>query len=180
MASTSDLLQDDIKSLTEQLNNINLDSVQQIVSRFTASHRDLLEGLTKRLDSIFDLHNGFRALCDESRTAAARQNLLDSLHFPQIRERRDHIFEAHNETYRWILESKRGGTQQWDDFISWLGVIPSEGRIYWINGKIGAGKSTLLRFLDDNLSRTNHMLPWAQEAAVVRASYFFWNAGNKL
>lgn len=180
VASTSDLLQYDIKSLTEQLNNINLDSVQQIVSRFTESHHGLLEGLTKQVDSILDLHDNCRALCDESQTAAARQSLLDSLHFPQIRERRDQIPEAHNETYRWILKSKQEGTQQWDDFISWLGVIPSEGRIYWIHGKIGAGKSTLLRFLDDNLSRTDHMFPWALEAAVVRASYFFWNAGNKL
>ena len=25
-----------------------------------------------------------------------------------------------------------------------------------------------------------HMLPWAEEAAVLKASYFFWSAGNKL
>lgn len=127
VASTSDLLQFDIKSLTEQLNNVSLDSVEQIVSRFTASHHDLLEILTRRLDSILDLHNDFRAFCNDSQTAAARQSILDSLYFPQISERRDHIYEAHNETYRWILESKEGGKQEWDNFISWLEATSGEG-----------------------------------------------------
>lgn len=180
VASASDSLQDDIKSLAEQLNNVCLDSVQQTVAQFTASHRDLLEHLSNRLDSIFALHTDFRTLSDESQIAAARQSILDSLHFPQIRERRDHILRAHNETYQWILEPKQGGTQRWDDFISWLRASSSESRIYWVHGKIGAGKTTLLRFLDDNLSLHKHMLPWAKEAAVVRASCFFWNAGNKL
>jgi hypothetical protein len=178
VTSTSDLLQYDIKSLTEQLRNVSLDSVQQIVSQFTASHRDLLEILTKRLDSILDLHMNFRVLSDESQMATARQIILDSLHFPQIYERRDLIYEVHDETYRWILEPKQRGRQNWDDFVSWLGATTDEG-IYWIHGKIGAGKSTLLRFLDDNLTRTPHAF-MGQDAAVVRASYFFWNAGNKL
>ena len=180
MASTSDSLQGDIKSLAEQLNNVCLDSVQQTVAQFTASHRDLLEHLSNRLDSIFALHTDFWALSDESQTAAARRSILDSLHFPQIRERRDHILKAHNETCQWILEPKQGETQRCDDFISWLRASSSESRIYWVSGKIGAGKTTLLRFLDNNLSPFKHMLPWANEATVIRASCFFWNAGNKL
>jgi hypothetical protein len=180
VTSTSNSLQDDIKSLAEQLNNVCLDSVQQTVAQFTASHRDLLEHLSNRLDSIFALHTDFRALSDESQIATARQSILDSLQFPQIRERRDHVLKAHNETYQWILEPEQGGTQRWDDFISWLRASSSESRIYWVHGKIGAGKTTLLRFLDDNLSLFKHMLPWANEAGVVRASCFFWNAGNKL
>lgn len=180
VASTSDSLQDDIKSLAEQLDNVSLESVQRTVAQFTASHRDLLEHLSNRLDSIFALHTDFRALSDESQMAAACQSILDSLYFPQIRERRDHIVKAHRETYRWILEPKQSETQRWDDFISWLRASSNENRIYWIHGKIGAGKTTLLRFLDGNLSLSQHMLPWAKETSVVRASCFFWNAGNKL
>ena len=180
VASTSDSLQDDIKSLAEQLNNVSLESVQQIVAHFTASHRDLLEHLSNQLVSIFALHTDFRALSDESQMAAARQKIFDSLHFPQIRDRRDHILKAHNETYQWILKPKQEGIQPWDDFISWLRASSRESRIYWVHGKIGAGKTTLLHFLDDSLSLYEHMLPWAKEAAVARASCFFWNAGNKL
>ena len=45
VAFTSESLQDDIKSLVVQLDNISLDSVQQTVAQFAASHRDLLEHL---------------------------------------------------------------------------------------------------------------------------------------
>ncbi|KAF7504940.1 hypothetical protein GJ744_001587 [Endocarpon pusillum] len=180
VTSTSDLLQDDIKSLAGLLDNASLDSVQQAMAQFTASHGDLLEHLSNRLDSIFALHTDLRAFSNESQIAAARQKILDSLHFPQIEERRDHILKAHKETYRWILEPKQGRIQRWDDFISWLRASSTDSRIYWVHGKIGAGKTTLLRFLEDNLSLVKHTLPWAKDASVVRASCYFWNAGNKL
>ena len=180
VASTSHSLQEDIKSLAEQLDDVCLVSVQQTVAQFTASHRDLLEHLSNRLDSIFALHTEFRALSNESQTADACQRVIDSLHFPQIRDRRDQILKAHNETYHWILEPKQRRLQRYDNFILWLGALSSESQIYWIHGKIGAGKTTLLRFLDDNLTIFQHMLPWAKDTAVIRASYFFWNAGNKL
>ena len=78
------------------------------------------------------------------------------------------------------MEPKREGTQHWDDFISWIRASSTESHVYWVHGKIGAGKTTLLRFLDDNLDVLKHMLPWAKDGAVVRASCFFWNAGNEL
>jgi hypothetical protein len=154
------------------------DSVHQTVAQFTASHRDLLEHLTNRLDSIISPQSDFQALSDESQMASARQNILNSFHFPQIRERREHVLKAHNETYQWILEAEQAG--RWPDFISWLRDPSSKNRIYRVHGKIGAGKTTLLRFLDDNLKLHDHMLPWASNTAVLRASYFFWNAGNQL
>ena len=180
VASTSESLQDDIKSLVVQLDNISLDSVQQTVAQFAASHRDLLEHLSNRLDAVFTMHMDFKVLSDMNQIAAARQSVLDSLHFPQIRERKDHILKAHNETYQWILEPKQGGIQRWDDFISWIRASSTESRIYWVHGKIGSGKTTLLRFLDDNLSLLKHTSPWTKDATVVQASCFIWNAGNKL
>lgn len=180
VASTSESLQDDIKSLVVQLDNISLDSMQQTVAQFAASHRDLLEHLSNRLGAAFTMHMNFKVLYDKNHIAAARQSVLDGLHFPQIRERKDHILKAHNETYQWILEPKQGGTQRWDDFISWIRASSGESRIYWVQGKIGSGKTTLLRFLDDNLSLFKHASPWAKDAVVVKASCFIWNAGNKL
>ena len=180
METTSVSLQEDIRLLADQLGNVSLDSVQQTVTQFTASHHDLLEHMSKQLDSIFALQTSSRALNDETQLAAARQSILDSLYFPQIHERRDHILQAHHGTYQWILEPNLGGRQRWDDFISWLRASPGNNRIYWVSGKIGAGKSTLLHYIDSNRSLFQHALPWAKEGAVVRASCFFWNAGNKL
>ena len=166
--------------LADQLSSIPLDSAQQACNRFTATHRDILEHMLKQLDSIFTLQASSRALTDETQVAAARQSILDSLHFPQIPERRDHILQAHHGTYQWILEPDLGGKQRWDDFVSWLRASPSRSGVYWVSGKIGAGKSTLLHYIDSSRSLFQHTLPWAEEAAVVRASCFFWNAGNKL
>ena len=180
VVSTSDSLRDDIKALEEQLSNVSLDSTQQIVAQFTASHHDLFKHLSNRLDMILAMHTDFRAFSDDNQAAEARQSILDSLHFPQIRERRDQITKAYSETYRWILEEHQGESQRWDDFLSWLKTSSSEHRIYWVHGKIGAGKTTMLRFLDENLSTAKHMLPWAEKTSVVRASCFFWNAGNNL
>ena len=70
--------------------------------------------------------------------------------------------------------------QQWDDFTEWLKVASPKSRIYWVHGKIGAGKTVLMRFLDENFSQQALLTPWAQDVEVVRARYYFWNAGNKL
>ena len=100
VTSTSDSHHDDINSLARQLDNVSMSSVQQIVNKFTASHRNMFEQLSSRLDSISGMHTDFRAFSDESQMATTRQNIIVSLHFPQISERRDHILKAHNETYR--------------------------------------------------------------------------------
>ena len=166
--------------LAGQLGTVALDSAQQAVTQFTASHRDLLERMSKQLDSIFTAQVGSIDLTDETQLTAARLRLFDSLYFSQIYERREHIVEADHETYKWILEPNSRGEQRWDDFVSWLKASPSSRRVYWVSGKIGAGKSTLLHYIDGNLDLFQHSLPWTEKAAVVRASYFFWNAGIKL
>ena len=107
MRSATHLLQDDIKLLAQQFDKVNPDSMQQTVAQFTASHCDLLERLSNQIDSIVTLHTDFRVLSDKDLVAAARQSILDSLYFPQIRDRRDHIPEAHKKTYQWILEPQQ-------------------------------------------------------------------------
>ncbi|KAL6717824.1 hypothetical protein ACLMJK_003909 [Lecanora helva] len=178
--STSDSLQSEIKSLEEKLTGIDLDSTQEIVTQFAASHHDLLKLLSDRIDMILAMQTEFQASSDENESAAALQRILDSLRFPQFGERRDQIAKAFNETYEWFLEREKPATRNWDNFVSWLGDPSPIHRIYWVSGKIGAGKTTLLRFLEDNLSITKHMLPWAEKTTVVRASCFFWTSGNQL
>src|SRR5436190_826923 len=161
VTSSSGLIQNEIRLLAEQLENTNLDSVQQTVAEFLTSNRDLLENLSARLDSIFIQHNDLRALADERQVADAQQNVLDSLRFSQIQERRDRIHRAHKDTYQWILQPMLDQRQRWDNLTAWLNSDEDSRRIYWIYGKPGCGKSTLMRFLDENISVHNHMLPWA-------------------
>lgn len=82
MTSTSKLLQNDIRLLTERLNNIGLDSGQQDVSKFVAVRRDVFGHLSDRLDSIFALQSDGRAFTDETQIALARQKNPEQSSFP--------------------------------------------------------------------------------------------------
>lgn len=44
----------------------------------------------------------------------------------------------------------------------------------------GSGKSTLARFIYDRLDVQDHLCPWAESSAVVKAAHFFWNPGTTL
>ncbi|MCJ1473095.1 hypothetical protein MMC13_001745 [Lambiella insularis] len=156
VASTSESLQDDIQSLAEQLKNVSTDSVQQTVARFTTAHHDLLEHLSTRLASIFALFTFHRSANAEVISSKPTTQPISGYWSQRKQEQRAGVTS-------FMAESLLG-----------------QSRIYWVYGKIGAGKTTLLRFLDDNIIPFEHMLPWAEEATVVRASCFFWNAGNKL
>ena len=151
-----------------------------MIAGFTASHREHLERLSQQLYSMFATQAEIRENSDQIQIASAQQKILDSLHFQQIHERRDQIFEAHNNTYRWILESPPDGSRRWDDFPSWLRSSSPNHKIYWVTGKIGSGKSTMIRYIHDNLDMTWELLPWATTASMVRASFFFWSGGTIL
>lgn len=68
--------------------------------------------------------------------------LLRSLVFSQMLDRRDNIEPRHINTCEWILEL--------DEYKSWK----SQPRgLLWIKGKPGTGKSTLMTFLYDQLKQ---------------------------
>ncbi|CRL21329.1 NACHT nucleoside triphosphatase [Penicillium camemberti] len=68
--------------------------------------------------------------------------VLRSLAFPEMLDRRDNIEPCHPDTCQWILELEK--------YKSWR----SQSRgLLWIKGKPGAGKSTLMLFLHDELKR---------------------------
>jgi len=124
--------------------------------------------------------NDIGAVVHERQVADAEQRILNSLRFPQIQERKHQIHEAHKETCQWILQPVSNRSQQWDSLIAWLSSPAESRRIYWIYGKPGSGKSTMMRFLDQNVTIPDHMLPWAENRTVLNAQYFFWNPGHKL
>ena len=173
-------MQEDIKSLSKQINSLSLDAANQAVEEFTALHGDMLQRLSTCTNSALQPQQGHFAYANAKDSTLAYDGIINSLYFPQITERQERIPEVYRKTYRWILEPRPRDTLPWDSFISWLSDPFSESKIYWVHGKIGAGKTVLLRFLAENLDSKTHMLPWAEEAVVIKASYFFWSAGNKL
>lgn len=75
------------------------------------------------------------ALSDEQ-----KQQLLKSLEFDQIDERKNTIKRAHTKTCKWLLQSA--------PYLDWLEVAKRSEHhgFLWIKGKAGAGKSTLMKF----------------------------------
>lgn len=69
-------------------------------------------------------------------------DVVRSLAFPQMLDRRDNIEPLHINTCEWILEL--------EEYKSWK----SKPRgLLWIKGKPGAGKSTLMTFIYDQLEQ---------------------------
>ncbi|ESA43457.1 uncharacterized protein NCU08537 [Neurospora crassa OR74A] len=112
----------------------------------------------------------------EDKTAAEtklkRDEILQSLAFPDLNSRRDHVSESHEKTLGWIFSSKKHG--KWDSFVEWLG---SSERIYWIEGKPGSGKSTLMKLLVRDERTRQGLRSWSGHPIIL--SHFLWISGTK-
>ncbi|KAJ5927154.1 hypothetical protein N7516_008927 [Penicillium verrucosum] len=101
------------------------------------------------------------------RQEAQRQNtdneILESLAFPQMLDRRDNIEPCHTNTCKWILDL--------EEYQSWRSQ--SHG-LLWIKGKPGAGKSTLMVFLHDKLQISQDNRPG------IRLDFFFNARGTEM
>jgi len=107
------------------------------------------------------------------RDESLQKQLLERLYFPEMTDRQDRIVEAHKETFRWILDSRKESTP-WTSFTAWL----QEGSgLYWITGKAGSGKSTLMKYIYNDPRTTRFLQHWCGDAPLVVAAFYFWNSG---
>ncbi|KAJ5633371.1 hypothetical protein N7490_009710 [Penicillium lividum] len=90
--------------------------------------------------------------------------LLRSLAFPQMLDRRDNIEAYHTSTCEWILEL--------DEYQSWR---DQPCGLLWVKGKPGAGKSTLLVFLHGRLKELQD-----GSQGVIRLDFFFTARGVEM
>jgi hypothetical protein len=89
--------------------------------------------------------------------------VLESLAFPQMLDRRDNIEPCHTNTCKWILDL--------EEYQSWRSQ--SHG-LLWIKGKPGVGKSTLMVFLHDELQISEDDRPG------IRLDFFFTARGTEM
>lgn len=64
-------------------------------------------------------------------------------------------------------------------FQTWLRL---EHGLFYISGKVGSGKSTLMKFVAEHQKTKALLVEWArsQDRELIRANFFFWNAGTTL
>ncbi|PYH47646.1 uncharacterized protein BP01DRAFT_354850 [Aspergillus saccharolyticus JOP 1030-1] len=168
----------DVHQVLEQVqaNGVN----EAIETQLLASQRLQLDRLESRIHDILDRQEHLRSLDEQRRVTETHTIFLASIQFPQMQERVQQIRTAHEKTYLWILQQQSTSPGDCDSLVAWLSAPTTRESIYWVSGKPGAEKSTLMRFLDQNLDHKAHMLPWASGYTVIRASYYFWSAGNTL
>ncbi|OQD59911.1 hypothetical protein PENPOL_c019G03493 [Penicillium polonicum] len=107
------------------------------------------------------IDNGSHHLVSVKETITNYVEVLRSLAFPEMLDRRDNIEPCHPDTCQWILELEK--------YKSWR--RQSRG-LLWIKGKPGAGKSTLMLFLHDKLKR--------DVDGGIRLEFFFTARGTEM
>ncbi|KAI9147598.1 hypothetical protein HJFPF1_12627 [Paramyrothecium foliicola] len=148
-----------------------MDQVHQLLKDFQQSLEKLSdEQKTVRLEDLVAQTRAVVSHCDQWKQA---ENILRSLHYTQISERRSDIKVAHRQTFSWSLSEEKTSLGTW---------LREEKGIFWIKGKAGSGKSTLMKYLmGDQEPRTRMLLEeWAQGQELLMASHFFWGPGTKL
>lgn len=97
----------------------------------------------------------------QSTQLSAAEQLKDSLHFPEYRQRLENIEDAHNGTYMWIFDI---------GFKNFLcGTVPH----FWITGKPGCGKSTLMAFILRNACSQVYFTPGDDGQAPLVIAHSF-------
>ncbi|KAF2114241.1 hypothetical protein BDV96DRAFT_112563 [Lophiotrema nucula] len=130
-------------------------------------------------DTLDEVLKTLRELSERSKEIAS-DGIIDSLYFECMDVRHAAISEAHARTFDWIFRPKAfpaGDRRSEIRYKSWLQTGES---IYWITGKPGAGKSTLMKYLDGNIATSQALDRWAGSTRLVRASFYFWNAGTPM
>ena len=110
-----------------------------------------------------------------------RKDLLESLHFPEIKLRQEQINPAFEDTFDFIFDGSGKYTTPWSNFVEWL---RSDRKLYWVQGRAGSGKSTLMQFVaedprtfDNAFRNSQHRLP---TTTPILISYYCWSSGSEL
>ncbi|KAI1112416.1 hypothetical protein F5Y14DRAFT_272241 [Nemania sp. NC0429] len=164
-----------------------LDELQSENRRLEAYRTAEIAQLREVFDNLFkDIGRRLREEESRSQTVAAlleaarqgscfsmEQIILEQLRFDSIDRRHELIHNAHEETFQWTFDAEERESPA--TFSDWL---TSDNKVYWISGKPGSGKSTLMKFLSSHPRTAEALEAWAGQSKLVRAEFFFWNAGK--
>ncbi|KAJ5935926.1 hypothetical protein N7454_005224 [Penicillium verhagenii] len=120
--------------------------------------------LVHNYGTITNISSGVCTYRSEDPVQKIDNDVLESLAFPQMLDRRDNIEACHTNTCEWILELEE--YQSWRDQPCGL---------LWIKGKPGAGKSTLMLFLHGILQEFHD-----GSHGVIRLDFFFTARGVEM
>ncbi|KAK5700374.1 hypothetical protein LTR17_022982 [Elasticomyces elasticus] len=106
---------------------------------------------------------------------ATREEIMDSLYFPEHDARIKMLDPPWSQTFDWIFQPS-DDPDTLPDFPLWL---RSGSGIYWISGKLGSGKSTIMAHILHKKRTMRELQGWARPAHLHVLSFFFWRAGSQ-
>ncbi|KAJ9137859.1 p-loop containing nucleoside triphosphate hydrolase [Pleurostoma richardsiae] len=154
--------------------------------------QSIFDGLLEAVYNSEKYHNSDASAfkIGKSRRATLERKFLSKLQYDGMQDRELTVVEAHQTTFRWILEQEDDQQRPWTNFRHWL---ESDQQLYWITGKAGSGKSTLMRFITQPVSSNNaisatdeeprcseYLLRWAKGRRIVFGAFYFWAAGMNI
>ncbi|KAF4333082.1 small s [Fusarium beomiforme] len=130
---------------------------------------------------------------DQSTSFEKEHNeLLQSIRFPEMNSRKNHISENYPGTFDWVFENVDDDEDRDDTldspmpadttrpadlncFPTWL---ESGNQQFWVSGKPASGKSSLMKFLATNPLTLQHLQ--AQHRNIKVLTHYFWKPGQPL
>ncbi|KAK4447306.1 prion-inhibition and propagation-domain-containing protein [Podospora aff. communis PSN243] len=139
---------------------------------------DNSEALMSLIDPDFGFADGslenYLVRAARARYGALCRDILSTLWFRRIDDRRQCISPAHSQTLEWALKPPAPETK-WADLADWLRCGSG---FYWISGKAGCGKSTLMRHLSEHASVRELLCDWAANSRLITGSFYYYHLGT--
>ncbi|KAI8955415.1 hypothetical protein F4801DRAFT_326808 [Xylaria longipes] len=156
-------------------------SVQKLVSDLVEQRKAQEVNNTILASKVDSVHYDMRLRFNDTDRLMMRENILKSLFFPDIDQRRSSIKEPAPSTLDWLFEPTSDKDldlgAKWSNFRQWLREDTST---YWISGKAGSGKSTLMAHIVDDKRTRQELDAWSSGHKLEVLSFFFWRAGSQL
>ncbi|KAK5659106.1 hypothetical protein OQA88_1196 [Cercophora sp. LCS_1] len=180
--------------ITNAIAPVALEStLQELQTDSTTAHHNIRQ-------AIKDTHDSHEAANTKAAKKSRHDQLLGSLRYPTMNERRNQIKYPHCKTFEWIFcdhrmsDRKDSNVQRRervqhnlrvraasDKFCEWL--QSPDSKLFWVCGKPGSGKSTFMKFVADDsrtlalLNRTDGI---SSSGGFRIASHFIWSSGVSL
>lgn len=119
--------------------------------------RDLRQ-LKSVIEASIGLNDVIADSAEQTLTLACQEHILNILWFRRMRDRKNGVDAAHQQTFQWSLEPPNHKVATWDDIPAWL---QHSSGIYWMSGKAGSGKSTLMKYIYTHAKTRSLLESWS-------------------